>query len=167
MTTFRPDQLLSALNALVSGTAALEEYKQLTTDAWNAAYEPFAPDLIPEDIAGLKHLMYYIEAREVGPVSAVGSRLQMRATIDAYAMFMIQTRGETEDGTGAAINSFRQALAGTRHLWYVLADADSSIAEITTLTDEGLTAFRVMPMTVDWHMGHVRIPILYFDTLGA
>ena len=167
MSLYRPDQLLDSLTGLVTSTIALDEYKQLQGDAWTAAYEPFAPDLIPEDIAGLRHLMVYLEMREIGPVSADNTGVRMRATLDAYAMFAIRTRGETSEGVGAAVVSFRQALAGTRHLWYILADADQSINGITTLTDEGLTAFRVIPTPLDWHMGHVRIPILFTDSLGA
>jgi len=167
MSLYRPDQLLESLSDLVASISAHDSYKQVTADAWNKAYEPFAPDMIPEDIAGLKHLMFYLDLREIGPVHIDNSGVRLRATLDAYAMFAIRTRGENADGVGAAVVSFRQALLGTRHLWYTLARADERINGITTLVEEGLTAYRVIPTSLDWHMGHVRIQIIFTDSLGA
>lgn len=164
MTMYRPDQLRDALSDLIEDQTPLDEYIQnaATDTAWRASQEPMAPDLQPEDVAGLRHMLFHVEIREVGIETRIGNDTRLRAVIDAYCLSAIRPRGDH-----AAVKSWGQALAMTRHMWFTLADSDRHIGGITSIVEQGETSYRVIPLTVEWLMGHVRIPILFTDTMEA
>lgn len=162
--TYRPDQLRDALSDLVGALQPRVEYVQNTTTdtQWTQSHEPFAPDLIPEDIAGMRHMLYHLEIREVGLESRVGNETMLRTTVDAYCLSAILPAGNY-----APVESWNQALCMARHLWFTLADADKHLGGITSIVDQGETFYRVIPTSLEWLMGHVRISYLFPDSLEA
>jgi hypothetical protein len=163
--THRPDQLRLDISDDIGAAVARPEYIQVAGDAFRASYEPMAPDLVPEQLEGLRHLLYHVEVRDITFSTRDKDKTRCRAVVNVYALCAIRTMGEDDEGRGAPVESWDQALAIARHLWYRLSSCDRRIMDIETIPEE--SSYTVTPLTVDWLMPSVRIPVLFYDTLEA
>jgi hypothetical protein len=162
---WRPDQLRLAVSSYLIDTPPRPEYVQVTGDAWSVAFEPFALDLAPAAIEGIRHLLLHVDLREVSGNFPGRAGVRCRATVQANALFQVRTMGSDAEGRGASVASWDQALAGIRHLWYRLMRADVSIREIETVPEN--TGYRIIPATDEWILGVATMNFLFPDSLEA
>jgi len=167
MTTYSPDQLRLAVSNLIGTLPAKSSYVQVATDSWTVSAEPFASDLPPDDPAGARHLLYHTEITSVSPQRMGRDGLLSRALVEVWILCAIRTRGTTSDGRGARSASWDEALMAARHVWYALASIERHLGNVTALSEAGLTLYRLIPVSTEWAMGHVQIPLLFTDSLEA
>ena len=152
--------LRAEISTVIAGLTPQATYQQISSDAWVPSQAPFAVDLGMEETY-LRHMIYHVEIRDVDVISIERIGVRHRVVVSVYAILAIRPLGDH-----AQVDSWDQALAAVRHLWYALMDLPTQIADITpTLGDEG--GYGVAPITDEYLIGYATVPIIYTDSLEA
>jgi hypothetical protein len=159
----RPLDVRSGLTSLLEAITPTTAYAK-TGDAWTASQEPFAADMVPEDVP-LSHLLFFVDIRQVeewaeGGEWANGS-LAVKIPVTVWFLYKLASIGDH-----ARVTSMDGVLEAARHvLRHVLRNGEAALGDVTFVTGPGIL-YRANPLPIaDAALGEVHFSVLCAESL--